>query len=102
MHYYDIFLDFYNYISSGVLLFLKIIIVILAMVSVAYLVYMERKIIAAIQLRQGPSVVGPFGLLQPFADAIKLIIKEPIIPFKSNKLCFLIAPMLLHFLHWHF
>ncbi|GAT78378.1 NADH dehydrogenase subunit H [Ehrlichia ruminantium] len=95
MHNYNIFLSFYNYISSGVLLFLKIIIVIISvMVSVAYLVYMERKVIAAIQLRQGPSVVGPLGLLQPFADAIKLIIKEPIIPFKANKLCFLIAPVI--------
>lgn len=62
--------------------------------SVAYLVYFERKVIGAIQLRHGPSVVGPFGLLQPFADAIKLIIKEPIIPFRANTMLFIIAPML--------
>ncbi|WDM84891.1 NADH-quinone oxidoreductase subunit NuoH [Ehrlichia sp. JZT12] len=95
MRYYDTFLDFFTYISNGAGLFIKIMITIISvMVSVAYLVYMERKVIAAIQLRQGPNVVGPFGLLQPFADAIKLIIKEPIIPFKSNKICFFVAPII--------
>nr|CAH7715889.1 unnamed protein product [Callosobruchus chinensis] len=64
------------------------------LLSVAYLVYFERKVIGAIQLRHGPSVVGPFGLLQPFADAIKLIIKEPIIPFRANTILFIMAPML--------
>lgn len=64
------------------------------LLSVAYLVYFERKVIGAIQLRHGPSVVGPFGLLQPFADAIKLIIKEPIIPLKANSALFVMAPML--------
>ncbi|WP_253300005.1 NADH-quinone oxidoreductase subunit NuoH [Wolbachia endosymbiont of Chironomus riparius] len=64
------------------------------LLSVAYLVYFERKVIGAIQLRQGPNVVGPFGLMQPFADAIKLLIKEPIIPLKANTLLFIIAPML--------
>ncbi|NSM56286.1 NADH-quinone oxidoreductase subunit NuoH [Wolbachia endosymbiont of Atemnus politus] len=64
------------------------------LLSVAYLVYFERKVIGAIQLRHGPSVVGPFGLLQPFADAIKLLIKEPIIPFRANTILFIMAPML--------
>ncbi|WP_395877386.1 NADH-quinone oxidoreductase subunit NuoH [Ehrlichia muris] len=95
MSYYNVFLDFFSYISSGIALFIKIMTVIISvMVSVAYLVYMERKVIAAIQLRQGPNVVGPFGLLQPFADAVKLIIKEHIIPFKSNNICFFIAPII--------
>ena len=62
--------------------------------SVAYLTYAERKVIGAMQLRQGPSVVGIFGLLQPIADAVKLIFKEPIIPNKSNKILFLMAPMI--------
>ncbi|OEY86936.1 NADH-quinone oxidoreductase subunit H [Wolbachia pipientis] len=62
--------------------------------SVAYLVYFERKVIAAMQLRHGPSVVGPFGLLQPFADAIKLLVKEVIVPSKANGLLFIVAPML--------
>ncbi|MGL9726076.1 MAG: NADH-quinone oxidoreductase subunit NuoH [Wolbachia sp.] len=69
-------------------------ILVLLLFSVAYLVYFERKVIAAIQLRHGPSVVGLFGLLQPFADAIKLIIKEPIIPFRANTILFIMAPML--------
>ncbi|VVC38941.1 NADH:ubiquinone oxidoreductase, subunit 1, conserved site,NADH:ubiquinone oxidoreductase, subunit [Cinara cedri] len=77
------------------LLVLKIIFLLVPLLlSVAYLVYFERKVIGAIQLRHGPSVVGPFGLLQPFADAIKLIIKEPIIPLKANTILFIIAPML--------
>ncbi|OWZ25673.1 NADH-quinone oxidoreductase subunit NuoH [Wolbachia endosymbiont of Wuchereria bancrofti] len=69
-------------------------IVIPLLFSVAYLVYFERKVIGAIQLRHGPSVVGPFGLLQPFADAIKLLVKEPIIPFRANTILFIMAPML--------
>ncbi|UTO55973.1 NADH-quinone oxidoreductase subunit NuoH [Neoehrlichia mikurensis] len=86
----------YNWISGyGGLLLLKIIFTILiVMLSVAYLVYMERKILASIQLRQGPNIVGPFGILQPFADAIKLITKEYVIPFRSNKLAFFIAPII--------
>ncbi|QKX02128.1 NADH-quinone oxidoreductase subunit NuoH [Wolbachia endosymbiont of Dirofilaria (Dirofilaria) immitis] len=64
------------------------------LLSVAYLVYFERKVLGAIQLRHGPSVVGPFGLLQPFADAIKLLIKETIIPFRANTILFIMAPIL--------
>ncbi|CAN7941627.1 unnamed protein product, partial [Ixodes pacificus] len=64
------------------------------MVSVAYLVYMERKVIAAMQLRHGPSVVGPFGLLQPIADALKLLTKENIVPLRSSKVIFFLAPII--------
>ncbi len=64
------------------------------LIMVAYLTYAERKVLAAIQLRRGPNVVGPFGLLQPFADAIKMLMKETVIPSGSNRLLFLMAPML--------
>ncbi len=61
---------------------------------VAYYTYAERKILGAMQRRQGPMTVGPFGLLQPIADGIKLLSKETIIPTQANKPVFLIAPML--------
>jgi NADH-quinone oxidoreductase subunit H len=64
------------------------------LIGVAYLTYAERKVLAAMQLRKGPNVVGWFGLLQPFADALKMIMKETIIPAGSNRLLFLMAPML--------
>ena len=64
------------------------------LISVAYLTFAERKVLAAMQLRKGPNVVGPFGLLQPFADAIKMMTKETVIPTGSNRGLFLIAPLL--------
>src|ERR687890_206242 len=64
------------------------------LLAVAYLTYAERKILGAMQLRKGPNVVGPFGLLQPFADAIKMLMKETIVPSGANRLLFLFAPML--------
>ena len=64
------------------------------LIGVAYLTLAERKVLAAIQLRRGPNVVGPFGLLQPFADALKMIMKETIIPSGANRGLFLLAPML--------
>src|SRR5271170_7843846 len=64
------------------------------LIMVAYLTYAERKVLAAIQMRKGPNVVGPFGLLQPFADALKMLMKETIIPSGANRFLFLIAPMI--------
>lgn len=61
---------------------------------IAYLTYAERRVIAAIQLRRGPNVVGPFGLLQPIADALKLMHKESIIPTLANKYLFVLAPVI--------
>jgi NADH-quinone oxidoreductase subunit H len=64
------------------------------LIGVAYLTLAERKVLAAIQIRRGPNVVGPFGLFQPFADAIKMMMKETIIPTGANRVLFLMAPML--------
>ncbi len=64
------------------------------LLAIAYLTYAERKVIAAMQLRIGPNVVGWFGLLQPFADGLKLLHKETIIPTRANPLIFLIAPLI--------
>ncbi len=64
------------------------------LISVAYLTLAERKVMAAMQMRKGPNVVGPFGLWQPFADALKMIMKETIIPTGANRMLFLIAPLL--------
>ena len=64
------------------------------LVSVAYLTLAERKVMAAMQMRRGPNVVGPFGLLQPFADALKMLMKETIVPTGANRMLFLVAPLL--------
>ncbi len=64
------------------------------LVAVAYLTYAERKVIAAMQLRKGPNVVGPLGLLQPFADGLKLLFKETILPSGANRVVFILAPVL--------
>ena len=64
------------------------------MLAVAMIIYAERKIWAAIALRRGPNVVGPWGLLQSFADGLKVFLKETIIPSSANKGLFLIAPII--------
>jgi NADH-quinone oxidoreductase subunit H len=63
------------------------------LIIVAYLLLMDRKVWAAVQLRRGPNVVGPFGLLQSFADLLKFVFKEPLIPAGSDKAVFLLAPL---------
>src|SRR5476651_752636 len=69
-------------------------IVVPLLIAVAYLTYAERKVLAAMQLRRGPNVVGPFGLLQPFADGLKLLFKETVIPSGANRILFVLAPMI--------
>jgi len=78
---------FYKYAMSIIMLILPL------LLCTAYLTYAERRVIAFIQLRRGPNVTGPFGLLQPLADAIKLLFKEVIIPNRADKFIFLLAPM---------
>jgi NADH-quinone oxidoreductase subunit H len=63
------------------------------LLSTAALIYLERKIWGAVQLRRGPNVVGPWGILQPFADFLKFMLKEPIIPASANKGVFVLAPL---------
>ena len=63
------------------------------LVIIAFLLYADRKVWAAVQMRRGPNVVGPWGLLQSFADLLKFVVKEPIIPSGANKGVFLLAPL---------
>jgi NADH-quinone oxidoreductase subunit H len=65
------------------------------LILVAFLLYADRKVWAAVQLRRGPNVVGPFGLLQSFADLLKFVLKEPVIPAPANKAIFLLAPLVM-------
>ncbi len=66
---------------------------VILLVLIAFLLLMDRKVWAAVQMRRGPNVVGPFGLLQSFADLLKFVFKEPLIPAGSDKVIFLLAPL---------
>src|SRR5690349_3605288 len=68
--------------------------VVILLVSIAFLLLFDRKVWAAVQLRKGPNVVGPFGLLQSFADLFKFVLKELVIPAGANKTVFLLAPII--------
>jgi NADH-quinone oxidoreductase subunit H len=84
-----------NWLGQAILIALECLAVTVPLlVAVAYMTYVDRKVWASIQLRRGPNVVGPFGLLQPFADGLKLLLKETIVPSSANTVLFLIAPMI--------
>ena len=88
------FLTHPNMIELGWIVAKILAVVIPLLIAVAYLTLAERRVIGFIQLRRGPNVVGPFGLFQPFADALKLMAKETILPSGANKIVFMMAPML--------
>ena len=84
-----------DYVVPGLIILLQsVAFLVILLVGLAYLLYADRKIWAAVQLRRGPNVVGPWGLLQSFADLLKFVFKEPIIPSGANKAVFLLAPLI--------
>jgi NADH-quinone oxidoreductase subunit H len=71
----------------------SLLLLVVLLIAIAYILLADRKIWAAVQIRRGPNVVGPFGLLQSFADLLKFVLKEPTIPASANKGVFLLAPL---------
>src|SRR5579864_8827653 len=71
----------------------SLLLLVLLLIAIAYILLADRKIWAAVQIRRGPNVVGPFGLFQSFADLLKFVLKEPTIPAGANKGVFLLAPL---------
>src|SRR5271154_2976969 len=85
----------HTYVWPLIWMIMKSLFIILPLLgAVAYLTYAERKVMAAMQMRRGPNVVGPLGLLQPIADGVKLLGKETIIPAGADMALFIGAPML--------
>src|SRR6186997_1644451 len=72
----------------------SLLLLVVLLIAIAYILYADRKIWAAVQIRRGPNVVGPWGLLQSFADLLKFVLKEPTIPAGANKGVFLLAPLI--------
>ena len=74
--------------------FKSVLLLVILLVTLAMLIYVDRKVWAAVQMRRGPNVVGPFGLLQSFADLLKFVLKEVVVPDPTNKVLFIVAPLL--------
>ena len=81
-------------LPTGIIILEVIAVVVPLLLAIAYFTYAERKVLAYSQLRKGPNVVGPFGLFQPIADGLKLLMKETVIPSGANRMVFIAAPML--------
>ena len=71
----------------------SLVLMVALLLIIAYLLLLDRKVWAAVQMRKGPNVVGPFGLLQSFADLLKFVLKEPVVPAAADKIVFLLAPI---------
>jgi NADH-quinone oxidoreductase subunit H len=85
---------FHGYVvPAAIVVGQSLLLMVLLLIFVAYLLYADRKIWAAVQLRRGPNVVGPWGLFQSFADLLKFMLKEPVVPSGANKGVFLLAPL---------
>jgi NADH-quinone oxidoreductase subunit H len=83
-----------GYAWPGIIIVAQIVAILVPLLTaIAYLTYFERKVIAAMQMRKGPNVVGPFGLFQPIADGLKLFFKETVLPAGANPVVFIAAPM---------
>jgi NADH-quinone oxidoreductase subunit H len=84
----------WNYLWPFVIIVAEsVLVLVVLLLAIAYILYADRKIWAAVQIRRGPNVVGPWGLFQSFADFIKFALKEPVIPSGANKVIFLLAPL---------
>ena len=84
----------HSYVIPGAIMVAEsVLLLVTLLLFVAYILYADRKIWAAVQLRRGPNVVGPWGLLQSFADLLKFVFKEPVIPAGANKGIFILAPL---------
>ena len=82
------------FVPTLIILLKSLVLLVALLVIIAFFLLADRKIWAAVQLRRGPNVVGPFGLLQSFADLLKFVLKEPVIPAGADKVLFLLAPLL--------
>src|SRR3974390_1244260 len=85
---------FWAYIWPLIIMLVEsVVLLVVLLVAIAFILLADRKIWAAVQIRRGPNVVGPWGLLQSFADLLKFVLKEPVIPAGANKGGFLLAPL---------
>jgi NADH-quinone oxidoreductase subunit H len=82
-------------LAVAIMLGKSLLLLVALLIFIAYALYADRKVWAAVQLRRGPNVVGPWGLLQSFADLLKFVLKEPVIPAPANKGMFLLAPLVM-------